>query len=115
MFGLFWFSGWLDQDFLDLDVGSFQGYGSGLLDLDFFGFSGYGPGRLDLDCFGFSGSGSSLGIWISVSFFRILASIVIQRCTNVPLSILFLEHLSFSFDVWSFPPGFWISNHGATE
>ena len=30
MFGLFWFSGWLDQDFLDLDVGSFQGYGSGL-------------------------------------------------------------------------------------
>ena len=57
-----------------LDVGSFQGYGSGLLDLDFFDLSGYGSGLLDLDFFGFSGSGLTLDLDFSVSFFRILAS-----------------------------------------
>jgi hypothetical protein len=72
-------------------------------------FSGSGFFGLDLDFFGFSGSGSVLLDLDSVSFFRILASIVIQRCSFVLLLFLFLEHLLFFFDVWFFFQDVWIS------
>ena len=93
-FGSFWiFRMFGSSRFQDLDDLVVFRIRIRMLDLDFFGFSGSGFVGLDLD---------------SVSFVRILASIVIQRCSNVLPYLLFLEHLLFSFDVWFFLPDFWI-------
>ena len=79
-----------------MDVGSFQGYGSGLLDLDFFDLSGYGSGRLDLDFFGFSGSGLTLDL----DFFGFfLQDIGVDRDTKMVIcsALLFVFRASVVF------------------